>query len=110
MTYALRRLPDRAIVCWAAIGVAALAAAVACTRPMFEIGIGAYIGGGDEQRGFDYDRILTPLTRPAAVVGRHAGHRAHPPRDERRGADLGQSADPRVRGLRRSRCCHWERR
>ena len=44
MTYALRRLPDRGIVCWAAIGVAALAAAVACTRPMFEIGIGASIG------------------------------------------------------------------
>ena len=28
---------------------------------MFEIGIGAYIGAGNEQRGFDYDRQLTLL-------------------------------------------------
>jgi hypothetical protein len=70
MSYLLLRRPDRGTACWAVIGVAALAAAVACTRPMFEIGIGAYIGGGDEQRGFDYDRVLTPLTdlRPWSLV------------------------------------------
>ncbi len=52
------------------IGLAALVAAVTCIRPMFEIGIGAYIGAGNEQRGFDYDRQLTPLTdlRPWSLL------------------------------------------
>ena len=70
MRYVLTRLPDRGTACWAMIGIAALAAAVACLRPMFEIGIGAYIGAGNEQRGFDYDRRLTPLTdlRPWSLV------------------------------------------
>jgi hypothetical protein len=37
---------------------------------MFEIGIGAYIGAGNEQRGFDYDRELTPVTdlRPWSLL------------------------------------------
>jgi hypothetical protein len=37
---------------------------------MFEIGIGAYIGAGNEQRSFDYDRELTSLTdlRPWSLL------------------------------------------
>jgi hypothetical protein len=70
MRYALTRLPDRGTACWAIVGIASLAAAVFCIRPMFEIGIGAYIGAGNEQRGFDYDRNLTPLTdlRPWSLL------------------------------------------
>ena len=37
---------------------------------MFEIGIGAYIGADLEQRGFDYDRVLTAVTdlRPWSLL------------------------------------------
>ena len=70
MRYALTRLPDRGIACWATVGIAGLAAAVVCFRPMFEIGIGAYIGADLEQRGFDYDRVLTAVTdlRPWSLL------------------------------------------
>src|SRR6478672_1714276 len=71
MRYVLTRLPDRGTACWAMVGIAALAASVVVSiRPMFEIGIGAYIGAGNEQRSFDYDRELTPLTdlRPWSLL------------------------------------------
>jgi hypothetical protein len=62
MSLAFRRLPDRGVLSWAAIGAAAIAAVVACARPAFEIGLGASIGAGNDQRVFDYERQLTPLT------------------------------------------------
>ena len=70
MRYALTRLPDRGIACWAVVGIAGLAAAVVCFRPMLEIGIGASIGARVEQRGFDYDRVLTPVAdlRPWSLL------------------------------------------
>jgi hypothetical protein len=47
-----------------------VAAAAVCTRPMFEIGLTAYIGAGNEQRSFHYDSELMPLTdlRPWSLL------------------------------------------
>ena len=68
--YPFKRLPDRGVACWAALGVVASAGLVACWRPAFEIGLSAYIGAGEDQRGFDYERELTPLTnlRPWSLL------------------------------------------
>ena len=61
MSLAFRRLPQRGVLSWAAVGAVAITAAVACVLPAFEIGLGASIGAGNGQRGFDYQRRLTPL-------------------------------------------------
>ncbi len=70
LSLAIRRLPDRGVLSWAAIGAAAIVAVVACARPAFEIGLGASIGAGNDQRTFDYERQLTPLTdlRPWSLL------------------------------------------
>jgi hypothetical protein len=70
MSSLFRRLPDRGLLSWAALGAAAIAAVVACARPTFEIGLGATIGAGNDQRGFDYERQLTPLSdlRPWSLL------------------------------------------
>lgn len=68
--YVFKRLPDRGVACWAALAGVAIAAFAACWRPAFEIGLSAYVGAGDDQRGFDYERKLTPLTelRPWSLL------------------------------------------
>ena len=55
---------------WAAIGIAAVTAAVACFLPAFELAIEATIGAGDEQRGFRYTAELTLVSdlRPAGLL------------------------------------------
>jgi hypothetical protein len=55
---------------WAAIGVAAVVAAVACFLPAFELAIEASIGAGDEQRGFRYtaEWTLAGDLRPAGLL------------------------------------------
>ena len=55
---------------WAAIGVAALAAAVACFLPAFELAIEAIIGAEGDQRGFRYTAELTLAgdLRPAGLL------------------------------------------
>lgn len=69
-SYPFKRLSDRGVACWAALGVVASAGLIACWRPAFEIGLSAYIGAGEDQRGFDYERELTPLTnlRPWSLL------------------------------------------
>jgi hypothetical protein len=59
---------------WTAIGLAATALLVACFVPSLEIAIEAFIGAGDDQRGFSYRRELAladdvGLPGPMAVVG-----------------------------------------
>jgi len=46
---------------WGAVAVASAATLVASALPTFEIGLVAYIGAGNEQRGFEYTRELTLL-------------------------------------------------
>ena len=45
---------ERHLLGWAAIGVAAVVAAIACLVPAFEVAIEASVGAGAEQRGFRY--------------------------------------------------------
>jgi hypothetical protein len=61
---------ERHLLGWAAIGVAAVVAAVACFLPAFELAIEAIIGAGDEQRGFRYTAELTLAgdLRPAGLL------------------------------------------
>ena len=44
---------------WVAIGATSIAALVACALPAFRIGLDAYIGAGNRQRSFLYDREVT---------------------------------------------------
>jgi hypothetical protein len=70
----VERRRTRHVLSWAAIGVTAAAAAVACFLPGLEIAIVASIGAGFEQRSFRYARELTlagdlrPIG-PLAVAG-----------------------------------------
>ena len=70
----VERLRGHHALSWTAIGVAATALVVACFLPGIEIAISAYIGAGNEQRGFDYGRELVLATDagwpgPLAVAG-----------------------------------------
>jgi hypothetical protein len=70
----VERLRGHHALSWTAIGVAAAVLVVACLLPTFEIAIEAYIGGGDAQRGFRYNRELTLAfdvgwPGPLALVG-----------------------------------------
>jgi hypothetical protein len=70
----VERLRGHHALSWTAIGVAAAALVVACFVASLEIAIEAYIGAGNEQRGFSYDRELTLAfdvgwPGPLAVVG-----------------------------------------
>jgi hypothetical protein len=73
------RLRGNHALSWTAIGVLGAAVVVACFLAGFEIAIEAYIGAGDAQRGFRYERELTlagdlrplgllPLAGGAALV------------------------------------------
>jgi hypothetical protein len=53
------RLRAHHALSWAAIGLAAIAAAVACLLPAFEVRLEASIGAGDTQRAFDYVRTVS---------------------------------------------------
>jgi hypothetical protein len=54
----VERLRGRAVLGWAAIGVAGACVVVACLVPAFVMAIEAYIGAGTSQRGFRYEREL----------------------------------------------------
>src|SRR5207247_1582470 len=47
------------VLCWATIGVAAVAVAVASVLPGIRLAIGAYIGAGSTQRAFRYERDVS---------------------------------------------------
>jgi hypothetical protein len=55
----VERLRRRYVLSWAAISMAAAALVAACLVPSLEIAIGAFVGAGDEQRTFRYERSLT---------------------------------------------------
>jgi hypothetical protein len=46
------------VLSWSAVAVAAAALVVACFVPSLEIAISAFIGAGNDQRGFRYEREL----------------------------------------------------
>jgi len=52
------RLRSHHVLSWSAVGVAAAALVVACFIPSLEIAISAFIGAGNDQRGFRYEREL----------------------------------------------------
>src|SRR4051794_23080098 len=52
------RLRSRHVLSWLAVGVAAGVLVVSCFVPSLEIAIGAFIGAGNEQRVFSYEREL----------------------------------------------------
>lgn len=52
------RLRSHHVLSWSAVGVAAAALVVACFVASLEIAIEAFIGAGNEQRGFTYEREL----------------------------------------------------
>lgn len=52
------RLGTRDVLSWSAVGVAAAALVVSCFVPSLKIAIEAFIGAGNEQRGFRYERDL----------------------------------------------------
>lgn len=52
------RLRGHHVLSWSAVGVAAAALVVACFVASLEIAISAFIGAGNEQRGFSYEREL----------------------------------------------------
>jgi hypothetical protein len=52
------RLRSHHVLSWSAVGVAAAALVVACFVASLEIAISAFIGAGNEQRGFSYEREL----------------------------------------------------
>jgi hypothetical protein len=52
------RLRSHQVLSWSAVGVAAAALVVACLVPSLEIAISAFIGAGNDQRGFRYEREL----------------------------------------------------
>jgi hypothetical protein len=54
----VERLRSPHALSWSAVGVAAAALVVACFVPSLEIAISAFIGAGDDQRGFRYERKL----------------------------------------------------
>jgi hypothetical protein len=55
----IQRLRANHALSWAAIGLAAACAAVACLVPAFRLRIEAYIGAGATQRAFDYGQMAT---------------------------------------------------
>lgn len=55
---------------WLACAAGGVLVLVACALPTIEIGQGAYIGAGDTQRSFDYDRTIHFATyvRPGSLL------------------------------------------
>src|SRR3954452_11458702 len=52
------RLATRDVLSWSAVGIAAAVLTLSCFAPSLKIAIEAFIGAGDEQRGFRYEREL----------------------------------------------------
>jgi hypothetical protein len=71
------RLSTRDVLSWSAVGIAAGVLIVSCFVPSLKIAFGAFIGAGDEQRSFRYERDVAiavdggwpgPLAVVAAVL------------------------------------------
>ena len=63
---------------WLACTVGGALVLAGCLIPTIEVGQGAYIGAGDAQQGFDYERTVrfAPYRRPGFELLDEDGYRA----------------------------------